>query len=84
VLCQITSKAYADSNAVEIKDVAFSNGSLQMTSYARPGKLFTANSSLIVTQAAAFKKDVFEQIVNAVIKILAVRPLERVGARALL
>lgn len=84
MLCQITSKAYADSNAVEIKDVAFSNGSLQMTSYARPGKLFTANSSLIVTQAAAFKKDVFEQIVNAVIKILAVRPLERVGARALL
>ncbi len=70
VLCQITSKSYADSNAIEIKDMDFSSGSLKLTSYARPGKLFTANKSLIVAQVGVLKKDAFEQIVNAVIKIL--------------
>jgi len=38
-LCQITSKSYADPNAIEIKDTDFSSGSLKLTSYARPGKL---------------------------------------------
>lgn len=70
VLCQITSKSYADSNAIEIKDTDFSGGSLKLASYARPGKLFTANNSLIVAHVGALKKEVFEPIVNAVIKIL--------------
>lgn len=37
VLCQITSKAYADPSAVEIEDADFAGGSLNQTSYARPG-----------------------------------------------
>jgi mRNA interferase MazF len=48
VLCQITSKPYADHAAVELGEGDFSEGSLRRVSYARPGKLFTANESLIV------------------------------------
>ncbi len=70
VLCQITSKTYADPSAIEIKDADFASGSLNRTSYARPGKLFTANEKLIVFQIGLLKKDAFEQILNTVITLL--------------
>jgi mRNA interferase MazF len=70
VLCQITSKSYADSQAVELKDVDFSNGSLKLTSYARPGKLFTANSFLMVVQVGTLKTEAHQQIVEAVVSLL--------------
>jgi mRNA interferase MazF len=44
ILCQITSNPYADARAIEITDASFDSGSLFVTSYARPGKLFTANN----------------------------------------
>lgn len=43
VLCQVTSKSYGDPNALALDDVAFASGSLRMSSWARPGKLFTAS-----------------------------------------
>ena len=59
VLCQITSKRYADIKAVEIKDSDFTKGSLMVTSYARPGKLFTANSDIMTKEAGAIEKAKF-------------------------
>jgi mRNA interferase MazF len=47
ILCQITSNAYSDFNAIRISDVDFKVGSLAHVSYARPGKLFSANISII-------------------------------------
>jgi len=47
IMCQITSNPYADSDAVLLTDENFISGSLQRQSYARPGKLFTANQSLV-------------------------------------
>ena len=47
ILSQITSNAYSDAKAIEIRDEHFSHGSLRRISYIRPGKLFTANDSLI-------------------------------------
>lgn len=70
VLCQITSKSYADPKAIEIRDTDFSSGSLSLTSYARPGKLFTANESLIVSRAGVLKRTMLSQIVAAVVKLL--------------
>ena len=45
VLCQVTSNPYADPRAIRIEETDFLAGSLQRTSYARPGKLFTASAS---------------------------------------
>ena len=47
ILSQVTSNPYSDTGAVELGDSDFVSGSLQRTSYARPGKLFSANSSII-------------------------------------
>ena len=69
VLCQVTSNAYADAQAVEITDSDFLSGGLLRTSYARPGKLFTANRSLIVREVGVLKDESFELIIEAVIKL---------------
>jgi mRNA interferase MazF len=70
VLCQITSKAYADSRAIELTASRFASGSLDLLSYARPGKLFTANRSLIVAQVDVLTKTTLRQIVEGVVELL--------------
>jgi mRNA interferase MazF len=70
VLCQLTSNPYADRLAVEIKGSDFAQGNLRRTSYARPGKLFTAHDSLIVAQVGVLEVQPFQSILDAVIDLL--------------
>jgi mRNA interferase MazF len=70
VLCQVTSKPYGDSVAVTLKDADFASGSLSLTSYARPGKLFTASSELMTAEIGSLKAEALTQIVNAVVSVL--------------
>ncbi|MEI6450276.1 MAG: MazF family transcriptional regulator [Actinomycetes bacterium] len=70
ILCQVTSNPYSDGAAVALTSSDFLVGSLQRVSYARPGKLFTANTSLIVGDAGMLKDAVRNRIVDAVIAIL--------------
>jgi mRNA interferase MazF len=70
VLCQITSKAYADSTAIKIEANDFEDGSLKLVSYVRPGKLFTANTNLMVSCVGKLKLNSFKQIIDAVIDLL--------------
>lgn len=70
ILCQITSNAYADTRAVEIDESDFASGSLLRTSYARPGKLFSANTSLMQRIAGELKQSKLTAVVDAVITIL--------------
>ena len=70
VLCQITSNPYGDSNAIELRDACFQTGSLRVVSYARPGKLFTANESLIVAHVGILETGTFKQVIKSVIDIL--------------
>lgn len=69
-LCQITSNAYADIQAVEIDESDFASGSLIKTSYARPGKLFSANTSLMQRVAGELKQQKLAAVVDTVITIL--------------
>ncbi|PKN24517.1 MAG: MazF family transcriptional regulator [Deltaproteobacteria bacterium HGW-Deltaproteobacteria-21] len=70
ILCQVTSNPYADPHAVELTAGSFAQGSLRITSYARPGKLFTASQELIVSQAGILNPAAFQVIVESVIHIL--------------
>ena len=76
ILCQITSNPYADPRAVELTDADFDTGSLRVMSYARPGKLFTASSSLVVSQVGSLSQATLQTIVQAVVDLL------RVGLKA--
>lgn len=70
ILCQVTSNPYSDVRAVPLSDEDFETGSLQRKSYARPGKLFTANRALIVKQVASLRDEPFQRIVEAVVGVL--------------
>jgi PemK-like, MazF-like toxin of type II toxin-antitoxin system len=70
VLCQVTSKPYRDAKAVALDETAFATGSLRVTSYARPGKLFTASSDLISAQVGALTTEALTEIVDAVVMLL--------------
>jgi mRNA interferase MazF len=70
IACQITSNPYADPRAVEITEADFSSGSLQRTSYARPGKLFTASEGLFSSAPAIVTAEKIAGVREAVITLL--------------
>lgn len=70
VLCQVTSQPYADPHAVLLAPQDFQVGGLRLASYARPGKLFTANHVLIVGQAGMLQASAFQRVIDAVIALL--------------
>ncbi len=70
ILCQVTSKPYGDAQAITLDAASFAAGSLRVTSHARPGKLFTANHSLMMSQIGTLKPEPFGQVIGAIVKIL--------------
>ncbi len=74
VLCQITSNPYSDAKAISISDEDSRTGSLRVKSYARPGKLFTANRDLIVSHIGILDNEASSRTINAIIEILRSEP----------
>lgn len=70
ILCQITSNPYAYLKALAIDNSDFTNGSLMRSSFARPGKLFSANASIMSKVAGRLNTDKFNSIIDSVIKII--------------
>ncbi len=70
ILCQITSNPYADAKAIELNDDDFKEGSLHRTSYIRPGKLFTANLTIIDHRVGIIKDAVVSNLTNKVIALI--------------
>ena len=70
VLCQVTSQPYTDPLVVEVTNGDLASGSFRNDSYARPGKLFTANAGIMTKQLGELKFDKLEEIIRAVISLL--------------
>jgi mRNA interferase MazF len=70
ILCQVTSNPYADPEALHISKPSFASGGLDGSGYARPGKLFTASSSIISGHAGVLTTSAHHAIVEAVIRLL--------------
>ena len=70
VLTQVTSNPYADVHAVQLDERHFDEGSLHRTSFARPGKLFTANASIVARTAGQLTAKAAEAVLDAVIRVL--------------
>jgi mRNA interferase MazF len=78
VLCQITSKAYTDAQAIQLTEEHFSIGKLDLTSYVRPTKLFTANQEIIKKQVGRLHKTTY-QVITLRIQALMDEALKQVG-----
>lgn len=70
IACQITSNPYADTRAIALTAADFASGSLDRLSYARPGKLFTANEALFATVAGALSDSTLVRVRAAVVAIV--------------
>ena len=70
VLCQITSNAYGDPAAVPLDAPDFASGGLLTASFARPGKLFTGNGSLMVRSVGKLTDAAIQRILDAVVRLL--------------
>lgn len=70
IACQITSNQYADMRAITLTETDFVAGGLQRVSYARPGKLFTANEALFLDCAGTIAPSSLGRVRDAVIKLL--------------
>jgi mRNA interferase MazF len=70
VLCQITSKPYGDPSALPLSAGSFSEGGLPRESFVRPGKLFTANESIVVRRAGVLTAAAHRDVVEGVIRLL--------------
>lgn len=70
ILCQITSKSYGDSTAISLDTIDFTQGSLRVRSFTRPGKLFTAHSSLVAAQIGALQIEKFYSIREAIVRMI--------------
>jgi len=70
ILCQITSKSYGDGKAISLDAPDFARGSLRLTSYVRPSKLFTAHSRLIANQVGELQPVKFSAVRDAVLQMI--------------
>lgn len=76
ILCQITSKPYADTKAIEVNNSDFERGSLAVVSYARPAKLFTANSDIMTRAVSTLQKAKLDEILRDVASLFEVLAVE--------
>jgi mRNA interferase MazF len=70
ILCQITSRAVADSYAVPLTDSDFTSGGLRQTSNVRPNRLFTAESSIILYRAGTISATKMQEVRAKLVQIL--------------
>ncbi len=70
ILCQVTGNRYGDPIAMELSTSDFASGSLQRTSYVRPGKLFTASGGLIVREVGILNPESLSRLIDRVIELL--------------
>lgn len=70
VLCQITSNGYGDPAAVPLDTPDFASGGLRLASFARPGKLFTASTTLMVRSVGRLNPAALQRVVDAVVGLL--------------
>jgi mRNA interferase MazF len=67
ILCQITSNPYSDPNFVALESQDSTSGGLQIQSFARPAKWFTANESLFISEAEILAESAIQKIRNKII-----------------
>lgn len=66
MLCQVTSSPYGDPLALPLGQSDFATGGLRVASFARPGKLFTASSGLMVRSVGVLSPASLERVLATV------------------
>lgn len=70
LLCQITSQIKPDSYSINLNKTDFKIGNLNLTSFIRSNKLFTADKSIIQYKIGSIKDKKLKEVIDAVCKII--------------
>ena len=70
ILCQITSRAYADAEAIQLRKNHLATGYLRKISYVRPEKLFTTHIGIMEKTVACVKPEIRQITVHKIIERL--------------
>lgn len=70
LLSQITSNPFGDGRVIALTNDSFVEGSLEVVSYVRPAKLFTASPRLIRSSVGTLKSEVFNSIIDEAMQFL--------------
>ena len=69
-MCQITSNAYSDKNAIILTDNDFIEGGLQRISYVRANKLFTVHESIFQRSVGVINQNCYTKVVQTIVDLL--------------
>ena len=72
ILAQITSSSFSDNYAVELADKDFSNGGINVASYVRPNKLFTADISIVAYKAGDVKAEKLKDVATIITDLVSI------------
>ena len=70
ILCQITSRAVADSYAVPVTDDDFADGGLREDSNVRPNRLFTADFNIVLYRAGTLNAAKVREVIDKIVQII--------------
>jgi len=70
ILCQITSQAIKDQYAIPLQDRDFDEGSLAQPSNARPNRLFTADSRIVLYRIGKLQSKKISEIIDKAVEIM--------------
>lgn len=70
VLCQITSRQRKDKHSIELKDSDFKQGKLNVDSYIKSNRIFTADKSIILYKIGSLKEKKTNEAIESIIRIL--------------
>ncbi|ABU58933.1 type II toxin-antitoxin system PemK/MazF family toxin [Roseiflexus castenholzii] len=71
ILCQITSKAITDNDALAISDSDFTSGGLRQDSNVRPNRIFTADSNIVLYRAGVLSPKKVQEVIAKIIQIIS-------------
>ena len=70
IFARLRAIPYGDPRALALSDGDFLSGSLRVTSFARPGKLCTANHSLLVSEFVVPRAQAYARVIAAIVQML--------------
>ena len=70
ILCQITSRQRHNKHAINLADSDFKHGKLNVDSYIKSNRIFTADKSIILYKIGSLKEKKIDEVIESVVRIL--------------
>ncbi len=71
ILCQVTSNPYGDPDSIRLTSASCARGGLERDSFARAGKLFTADAGIVLRTVGTLGQQAHRHIVDTAVRILS-------------